>query len=567
MKYSISYDNVLKHELKIELIVIDNDKPLTQLLLPIWRPGRYEAANYAKNITNLTVCNANGKNLELIKAGPSEWTINTEGVNEYTVSYNYFAFRMDAGSSWLDEDQLYINFINCMIYDPERINEPCQVEISIPDHYKVACGMMQEGNILKAKDYYQLVDSPLIASNSLQCLEYRVENISFYVWVQGDNDLDHEKLVNDFKRFSEKQIEVMESFPEEDYHFLIQALPYSFYHGVEHGNSTVITLGPGIELNDSHLYKELLGVSSHELFHAWNILKIRPIELMPYDFSKMPVFPTGYVAEGFTTYYGDLFLARSGVFNTEQYFNELNKLFKRHFLNFGRLHNSVVESSLDLWFDGYQPSAPNKKSSIYVEGAMSALLLDLTIRKSTNNRESLDDVMRLLWRNYGEKGVGYTHENVKEITAQIANKVMDDFFKRFVESVEDKREYLSEMLSYIGCELLEEKSNSALERQLGIKLGGTDTTKNAVMLIVPGSIGEKYFSLKDELVQINGSSLEDLNLEIDYDVYHIKVKRNFKTVDLEMRPNDYFYLNEYKIVETKQPTEDQRSAFDSWLHR
>src|SRR5690606_21236898 len=111
-------------------------------------------------------------------------------------------------------------------------------------------------------------------------------------------------------------------------------------------------LGPGEKLHEDELYSQLLGVSSHELFHAWNIIKIRPKELSPYRFDKEVAFPTGYVAEGFTTYYGDLFLVRSNVFDHDTYFKELNLLFKRHYSNFGRLNYSLINSSIDLWVDG-----------------------------------------------------------------------------------------------------------------------------------------------------------------------------------------------------------------------
>ena len=130
-------------------------------------------------------------------------------------------------------------------------------------------------------------------------------------------------------------------FPVADYHFLNQILPYKHYHGVEHTNSTVITLGPAELLMTEGLYKELLGVSSHELFHTWNIKSIRPAELLPYDYTQEKYFRTCYIAEGITTYYGEYLLARSGVRTAEQYFQELNTVLRKHYDDDGRYNLSL----------------------------------------------------------------------------------------------------------------------------------------------------------------------------------------------------------------------------------
>ena len=165
-----------------------------------------------------------------------------------------------------------------------------------------------------AQDYAELVDSRLIASNQLHTHSYSVANAEFHLDVMGDWYPD-DPVIEDFRKFTEYQLQFFGgSFPSDQFRFLIQALPYKHYHGVEHQNSTVITLGPASDLKDRSLYKELLGVSSHELFHCWNVTRIRPKEMVPYDFSREAYHSTGFITEGLTTYYGDWMLYRSGVF-------------------------------------------------------------------------------------------------------------------------------------------------------------------------------------------------------------------------------------------------------------
>jgi predicted metalloprotease with PDZ domain len=180
--------------------------------------------------------------------------------------------------------------------------------------------------------------------------------------------------------------------PVDEYHFIFQIVPYKFYHGVEHKKSTVITIGPGYAINGGDVYEDVLGVSCHELFHLWNIKTIRPIEMLPYDYTKENYSRSGYVYEGFTTYYGDKILLSSDVFNEQQYFVTLQERLLKHFHNFGRFSLSVTDSSWETWLDGYLPGAPYRKTNIYDEGCLIAFMLDVLILKATGNTKSLRDV-------------------------------------------------------------------------------------------------------------------------------------------------------------------------------
>src|SRR6185295_15338518 len=139
---------------------------------------------------------------------------------------------------------------------------------------------------LRLKNYDELVDTPFIASPNLLHHSYESNGTIFHIWIQGECKPDFKLLENDFKKFTGKQIEMMGDFPSEDYHFLIQVLPYNFYHGVEHSASTVMAIGPGFEWMNENIYSELIGLASHELFHTWNVKAIRPLEMQPYDYTR-----------------------------------------------------------------------------------------------------------------------------------------------------------------------------------------------------------------------------------------------------------------------------------------
>ena len=431
MLYEISPAHTGRHLISVTLSITDISEDRIFVNLPSWRPGRYELANFAKNVYKVTAEDGAGRPLKIEKVSKDKWEVFNNAESHVKIRYLYYANQSDAGGSVVDESQVYINFINCLLYVENRLEEPCEVQLQIPDDYIIACGLDQpEKNVLSADSYYHLVDSPMMASASLQHLSYELDSYSFHLWINGQWKPDAARLISYFKAFTAAQLETMEGFPCQHYHFLFQILPYKFYHGVEHFNSTVITLGPDEDIETLEGMENLLGVSSHELFHTWNIIRIRPKEMLPYRFSQENYFKTGFVAEGFTTYYGDVFLLRGKVFSPGEYFDNLNKSLKRHFENYGRFNLSLAESSYDLWLDGYSPGIPDRKVSIYVKGSLVALMLDLTIRKCSENHRSLDDLMRKLWKDFGVRKVGYTEHDIQSIAEELSGNSLEEFFQQ-----------------------------------------------------------------------------------------------------------------------------------------
>ena len=491
MHYHLSADPFLPHYIAVEARLTGIDAPTVELQLPAWRPGRYELQAFAKNIQRFTIVDANGQPLPFRKLTKDRWQVEANGVTELLVQYNYYALQptpnqLNAGSSFVSDTLLYVNPVNLCVYAEGRINEPCTLELGIPDGWMVACGLPQlpdNNRMLQAKDFYELVDSPLMAAPVMQHIEYTVRGVSFHVWIQGGRRTDGDpvfdalRLIRDFSQFSQKQIDLYGEFPERDYYFLTLVLPVAYYHGVEHHNSTMLVLGPNDE--GEGLYQDLLGVASHELFHAWNIIRIRPTELLPYDFTKENYFSTCFVAEGVTTYYGDLMLRQSDVFGDEDYLKELQVLFKRHFENNGHAFQSVVESSWDLWLDGYEKGVPDRKVSVYHKGAIVALMLDLHIRRLTNHVRSLDDVMRAMWQQFGKPFVGYTLADYRTITEQVAGESLDWYYDRCIFGNQPLEETVNEYLQWVGLQIIYEAPNLALDLPGGIRLLELDSVAGA----------------------------------------------------------------------------------------
>ncbi len=580
LKYRLSYNSPHQHLLYIHFTIPGVNADELHVQLPAWRPGRYELGNFAQNIKTFQPKDSSGKKLQFEKVTKDCWKIylkndsnppKADGIAKTVhIEYSYYANEMNAGSTFLDEKQLYVNGVNCLLYVPERINEPCELELQLPKNYLVATGLKKiSAHKFSANDYHELVDCPLIASSTLQKSQYTVQKTIFTVWFQGGIQPDWKMLLNDFKKFTEAQHKLFGSFPFREYHFLFQALPEKFYHGVEHANSTVIALGPSYGLMSGKGYEDLVGVSSHELFHAWNVKTIRPVEMMPYDYSRENYSRLGYVAEGVTTYYGDLMLLRSGVSNEEQYLKTFNDLLQKHFNNLGRLNLSVADSSFDMWLDGYKQGIPGRKSSIYTEGALCAFMLDVIIRRQTGNKNSLDDVMRALYDEFGKTKKGYSEEDYKKIAERIAGKSLDVFFENYISETATYEPELINSFDYLGFELTKQKSNSFAEQALGFKTqaGGDKAT---VASVFPNSPADKAgLSLQDEIIAVNGMRVEgNLNEWCRHFSGTRKIKltistgRHLKEILISPDGNDYYF--NYSATKRSEMSAAQKNNYNLW---
>lgn len=559
MDFSISYSNPNHHIIDFSLRLNNVHGEKLNLHLPAWRPGRYTIQNFAKNILSLKAYGEDNLELSCKKITKDQWCVDSGTNSSIEIRYNYYAFQMDAGNTWLDDEQLYLNFINCLVYAEERLNNECQVSIEVPSNYGFATGLTKIGNQkFKADSFYHLVDSPMFASKGLRKISYKVSSYIFNIWIQGELPRTDQEIVHDFKRFTETQIDLMGEFPCPEYHFLFQCLPYTHYHGVEHWNSTVITIGPSHELNNRPRYKDLLGVSSHELFHTWNVIRLRPKEMMPYDFQKENYHQTGFITEGVTTYYGDLLLVRSGVISLEEYLGTLNKLLKKHYDNEGRKGYSLAASSFDLWLDGYEKGIPGRKVSIYNEGALAALILDLMIRDKFNNGKSLDDVMRLMWVSHGRDFSGYSYEDYQRAAESVFEASLSDYFSKIISGNEPFESYLSILLPKFRLSFKPELSDKIEEHNFGFRLN-----ENIITDISNGSPADESLSIGDKITSINDIPFE-LGL-LQASSLKLQVNRFGRLLDIDIiaKPIDYF--STYSVSKNTTDSTKTCQLMSGWL--
>ncbi|MAP01194.1 MAG: hypothetical protein CMD01_00040 [Flavobacteriales bacterium] len=516
MDYTFTISNAHTHFIEISIQENVVDYLTVSLQLPCWRPGRYELGDFAKNVKNFKVLDDKGNTLSFEKTTKDKWEINTENANAIKVSYLYYANELNAGSTFLDDNQLYVNPINCCMYIESAIDKQCKVTLDLPEDYRVATSMRRHKKdaVFMVDDFHELVDSPFICSSTIQSYSYESCGTTFHLCFQGEVKPDEKLLIADFKKFTDYQIEKFDGFPVKDYYFLFQITPYSSYHGVEHQKSTVILLGPSYAVFKNR-YDSLLGISSHELYHTWNVKTIRPFDMLPYSYNKENYTHMGYVTEGVTTYMGDRLLYESEVFSLKQYFKELETLLTRHFHNDGRKHYSVAESSFDTWLDGYVPGIPGRKVSIYVEGALIALICDARIRMSTNNDFSLHTALKKLYSGTAELS-GYDRNSYQLLVEKISGTSFKDIFEGLIYGKKDFSPFLKEAFDFWGWSYETCLSKDALFRY-GIKALWINGTFKVSSILEGSSADYSGLVVDDKIHSINGYKLNnDINQWLDY---------------------------------------------------
>lgn len=507
VEYHVFHEHPHRKFIQFEAVFPNTPGQSLQLQLPSWRPGRYELGNFAKNIRSFEALDEKNQKLSTRKITKDLWEIQACNDSKITIKYHYYCAELNAGSSYTDTHLLYMNPVNCFFYNKANQEQPYRVTLNVNGDYKIACGLKKEApSVLLATGFDELADAPILASPHLQEYHYISHNIPFSIWISGNIQFNKEKLINDFKAFTDEHFKLFGDIPCEEYHFLFHFPPYFVRHGVEHHNSTVIAMGPATEFATGTGYTDLLAISCHELFHTWNIKNIRPIEMTPYDFTKENYSDLGYVAEGVTTYYGDLLLYRCGLIDENEWQGVLKEAIQEHLDNQGRFNISVAESSRDTWLDGYAAGIPWRKVSIYNEGCLIAYITDAFVQKSTSKEKSLDDVMRLLYDRFGKKQIGYTSNDYKNIIEEVSGQKVDFIFEKLIYGTADYLPYIIEALNFFGYVLMEQASIKPSENHYGFSLDENAGKPTVTYVLENGPADQSGLWMGDEIVAINGQA-------------------------------------------------------------
>jgi len=426
------------------------------LVMPVWTPGSYLVREFARHVQDFAATTPAGQPLKWEKVNKNTWRIVTNGARDWQATYRVYANELSVRTSELNSSHAFWNNANILTYLDGFLKSPSTVRVLAPDVWKVATGLPAvpgQKNTFRAEDFDVLYDSPFEVSD-FKTLVFNVKGIPHRIVIDGAGNYEPERMRRDVQKIVETQIEMMGGeIPYRDYTFILH-LRATGGGGLEHANSTALgypRFGFRILQGDRATsaspmaaarepdYRGFLGLVSHEFFHLWNVKRIRPDALGPFDYTQENYTKLLWVAEGVTDYYTDLFLRRSGLITEGDFLSATARAIQTLQNTPGRKEQSLEESSFDTWIKFYRADENfiNSQISYYDKGGIAGLLLDLEIRKRSNNAKSLDDVLRYLYTEFFKKNRNYGPEDFQKASELMAGSSLEDFFSKYVRGTEE----------------------------------------------------------------------------------------------------------------------------------
>jgi len=451
--------------------------PSLDLMMPAWSPGYYRVEDYAANVRELNAETRGGQPLVVTKTNGNHWRVSTGGERVVTLSYRVFCHQRSVTTNYVDADYGVFNGAPTFITLVENARRPHDVHLELPPGWTAAMTGLDAApgggpNRFRAVDYETLVDSPIVAGK-LGIRTFDVAGKKHFVVSAGDTDgWDGDRAASDLRTFVEESHRFWGFLPYEKYVFLLLFRPGG--GGLEHRNSNLSTVlaRPRPRADGAPAAPQArwpsLGLEAHEYFHLFNVKRLRPIELGPFNFAEPPTTGSLWIAEGVTSYYSGLLMTRAGLQTPDEYLASLSSLIGNLQTSPGRLLQSVERSSLEVWENSNSGVNPSSATvSYYNKGNVLGLLLDAKIRRTTDGRASFDDAMRLAYARYSGAR-GFTAAEFRRTVEEVAGADLLRWFASAVSST-DELDY-TDLLEWYGLRFVTSggpAGNWTLERQPG----------------------------------------------------------------------------------------------------
>jgi Predicted protease with the C-terminal PDZ domain len=560
--------------------------------MPKWSPGRYAIFDFAKNVQEVRALSGVCPPKAQCKMAPrtvtrvddQTWSVPTAGSSSLTFSYKVFGNDLSGTFSQLDERHANYNGGCIFMYVVDHKPDPVKLVIDAPGGWRIINGRTEQAGQTEWEfpNWDIMIDTPTEVAPDWTVDEFQVDAKKYHVMVHsfGAEGGKRPALVKDIEKIVRAETALWGPPEFDEYTFLIHfAADDESGDGMEHLTSTQI-IEPGA-LGDSGVYDETLDTVAHEFFHVWNVKRLRPFELGPWDFTR-PVSTRGlFVAEGFTNYYGHLMLRRAGLWDDARFLRRESGTITGIENAPGSRLMSAEESSLSAPFIDDAPHAQktnleNTAISYYPKGELVAMVLDLLVRGRSNGKHSLDDVMRAMYEEFYLKssnnsyylhGRGYQPEDLQRVASQVAGVDFADFFKRHVQNPETLP--YEEAFGYVGLRVNKTPQKEPFNAGLSMQF---DNPRGPVIENVRNNSPAETAGLQsgDEVITVGGRSaskntwLTTLARYKSGESIPITVKRNRRTIKANMVLTEPERL-EYKIEEQGDATAEQKALRASWL--
>ncbi len=562
INYTVSLTDVAKQEFHITTDIKNINQPALDLALPTWTPGWYTVENYFKNVARFRITDVNGKVLPLRMTRKQTWRLDTRGIKQIRVDYDYSATVLGLNQAKIATDFAFFTGIELFLEPLGHRTDPSTVKFNIPSGWKLMSALKDTADptVFIAADYDTLVDAPALMGR-FDVTQFEVEGKPHFFAAAPAGAFNAEKS----KKFTEMlgstikaQSAIFGGLPYDKYiaFYFFMPAQSNASGALEHKNSYVAFAPAG----ERSTPEGIIGTGSHEFFHAWNVKRIRPAEMWPYDYSRENETPLLWFSEGFTNYYGVVATYRSGITSKENFLARVADAAAGVENTEARKYISPANSSVSTWAGYDTPTAFG--ISYYTQGQNLAALLDLSIRHDSQYQYNLDDVMRALLNEHYAKGKGFTTADLIAIVNRLTKKDYNDFFDRYVFGT-DVPDY-DRIFGYAGLTLVRKTDASpdfgfsVRPRNGGLTINGVETG---------GSAANAGLKVGDVITKMNGVS----PFEAPFGTFagreiKLTVIRDGVESEIPMKVGSREYVA-FNLVEMTNTTPQQTKLREGWLKR
>lgn len=561
--YTVRVASVEEQLFHVTADIKNIDEPRLELSLPTWTPGWYTVENYLKNVLRFKITDAKGNKLQPEMIRKQTWRVETKGLDSIKVEFDYRANVLALNQAKITGDFAFFTGTELFLEPKGHRASPSTVHFEVPGDWKIISALKETRDPMTftAPDYDTLVDCPT-EMGKFDLTQFQVEGKPHSLVTTPSGAFAKEKaekFTEMLAKVASAQSAIFGGLPYEKYvYFYFFSRPESNAGGaLEHLNSHV-------SFAHSTNPDFMIGTASHEFFHLWNVKRIRPAEMWPYDYSREDETPLLWVSEGFTNYYGSIALYRAGLRTRQQFLQNVEGAMNGVESNEARSYISPANSSVSTWVGYDTPVAFG--ISYYTQGQNLAALLDLSILHDTGGASGLDDVMRALYRDFYQKGKGFTTEDMIAIVNRLTRRDYHEFYRKYVSGVEVPT--YDAIIGYAGYKI---ESFTRKTPQLGIEIEETPEGLKITRVDRGGPAFKSGLRAGDVLMRVDGTDVqkdqqavvERLEQRIGNGV-KLAIKRagRDQTIDLQVGSRNEA---SYRIVELSSPTTEQRKIREAWL--
>lgn len=561
----VSFSEPQAHYADVKMTIDNIKKDEITVKMPVWTPGSYLVREFAKNVESFKV-SSNKAPVAFEKVRKNAWKINTKGKKSVTVSYRVYSFEISVRTNFVDASHAFLSPAGTFMFVDGNLAEPSTVTI-IPfkTWTKVSTGLPPvEGKVFTyyAQNFDWLFDSPIEVGNQ-DVFGFNAAGVKYEVAMVGGGNYDKEKLKVDMAKIVEEETAVFGENPNQYYLFIV----HNYQNGgggLEHQNSTVLGASRNGYQNPSS-YKSFLSLVAHEHFHLWNVKRLRPIALGPFDYDNENYTTDLWIAEGFTAYYDNLIVERAKYYSPDDLLNILQSDINAIYNSQGNKVQPLSQASFDAWIKYYRPNenSGNTTVSYYNKGSLIAAMLDLAIINHSRGVQSLDDAMKYAYNEfYKKKGRGYTDAEMKAVFEKFAGENLDQFYADYINGTAQLD--FNKYLNYAGLKLVD-RTPILPQPYLGVVMG----SDNKISSVSRGTAAwNDGLNVNDEVLAINGERVKDIlgyisNTKIgdvlDFMINRDGLIKNIK-VTVKAAPN-----KTWQIQPIDHPNQQQKAVLEKWL--